>query len=327
LGIADLRFGIWDLGFGIWDWFACLTRLGYDKRMTAQSFQLASLLLILLSCLSSYGEDISQVAVVDDERINEASGLAASYLYPGCAWVHNDSGDKPRLFLIDADGKTKAVVKVDDADNVDWEDMCSFKTGDQSWLLIGDIGDNGRKRGDRGGKNPQCRLYLLHEPVIPDTKKTPSIEAKQTIRITFEYDDGPADCEGIAVDTERQEILLLTKSLPQKCGLYSMPLDLEDSKQKRTASRIARPFIPFATALDISPDGRTMAIGSMLNGMLVRRQPDESWSQAFNHVGTAVHLPPRKQGETICFDVTGQSLFLNSEGKRQPLWRVEIPTP
>lgn len=261
---------------------------------------------------------------MDDERITESSGLAASYLYPDCVWVHNDSGDKPRLFLVDANGKTKAVVKIDDAENVDWEDMCSFKIDDQPWLLIGDIGDNSRKRGD---KSPKCRLYLLHEPVIPNTNVASSIEVKQTIRITFEYDDGPEDCEGVAVDTERQEILLLTKSLPQKCGLYSIPLDLKDSKQKHKAKRIASPFIPFATALDISPDDRTMAIGSMLNGMLVQRQPNESWSQAFSHVGTSINLPPRKQGETICFDITGQSLFLNSEGKRQPLWRVEIPTP
>lgn len=281
-------------------------------------------LLVWLSCLPCQCEDISQVAVVDDERITESSGLAASYLYPDCVWVHNDSGDKPRLFLVGDDGKTKAVVKIDDADNVDWEDMCSFKIGDQPWLLIGDIGDNDRKR---AAKAPKCRLYLLHEPVIPNTKLQSSIKAKQMIRITYEYDDGPEDCEGVAVDTERQEILLLTKSLPQKCGLYSIPLDLKDPKQKHKAKRIASPFIPFATALDISPNGRTMAIGSMLNGMLVRREPDESWSQAFNHVGFSINLPPRKQGETICFDITGHSLLLNSEGKRQPLSRVKIPSP
>lgn len=292
--------------------------------MTARILQLTSSLVVLLSCLPCHGEGISQVAIVDDERITEASGLAASYLYPGCVWMHNDSGDKPRLFLINSDGSTKAVVKIDDADDFDWEDMCAFIINGRSWLLIGDVGDNGRKRGD---KDPKCRLYLLPEPVIPNTKEPPSIETKQKIRITYEYDDGPADCEGVAVDPERHEILLLTKSLPQKCGLYTIPLDLEDPKQKRTAKRIARPFIPFATALDISPDGRTMAIGSMLNGMLVRRRPSESWSQAFDHVGTAINLPPRQQGETICFDTTGQSLFLNSEGKRQPLWRVHIPTP
>ena len=292
--------------------------------MPSQFLKLTAWLLVLLSSLPSRCEDISQVAIVDDERITESSGLAASYLYPGCVWIHNDSGDKPRLFLVDANGKTKAVVKIDDADDFDWEDMCSFKIKDQPWLLIGDIGDNGRKRGD---KDPKCRLYLLHEPVIPNTKQPPSIDTKPAVRITLEYDDGPEDCEGVAVDAERQEILLLTKSLPQKCGLYTIPLELDDAKQKRKAKRIARPFIPFATGLDISPDGRTMAIGSMLNGMLVRRQPNESWAQAFGHVGTAINLPPRKQGETICFDITGKSLFLNSEGPRQPLWRLEIPTP
>lgn len=266
--------------------------------------------------------DFKQIAIVDDERITESSGIAASYRYPGCVWLHNDSGDKPRLFLIDADGKTRATVKVVDADDFDWEDMCSFKVAGEPWLLIGDIGDNSRRRGK---KDPKCRLYLLKEPVLPESKRGSTVDVDFDIRITLEYADGPEDCEGIAVDSERQEILMLTKSLPHKCRLYRVPLDLTDSKQKHSATSIAHPFIPFATALDISLDGRTMAIGSLLNGMIVRRQQAESWTDAFQRVGTAINLPPRKQGETICFDISGKWLFLNSEKKRQPLWRLKVP--
>ena len=81
----------------------------------------------------------------------------------------------------------------------------------------------------------------------------------------------------------------------------------------------------FATGLDISANGRTMAVATMLNGVVVRRQPDESWSAAFSRPGTVISLPPRRQGETICFDLTGQYLFLNSEEKKQPLWRMNVP--
>lgn len=267
-------------------------------------------------------DDAQQMAIVQDARIAESSGLAVSYTYPGAVWIHNDSGDGPQLFLVGLDGETKAVVKVLDAKAHDWEDMCSFKIGDQSWLLIGDIGDNQRQRGD---KQPDCCLYLLKEPVIPPSNGLPTFSWSVTATIRFRYEDKAWDCEGLAVDSERKEILLLTKGLPRKCGLYVMPLDLNDRKQKRKAKRIASPFILYATALDISPSGRTMVVGSMINGLSVTRQAEQSWADAFKARGTAFALPPRRQGETICFDQTGQWLYLNSESPQQPLWRMRPP--
>ncbi|HHH30426.1 MAG TPA: hypothetical protein ENK57_19085, partial [Polyangiaceae bacterium] len=38
------------------------------------------------------------------EALNEISGLAPSAIHEGMYWAHNDSGDVPRLFLLDADG-------------------------------------------------------------------------------------------------------------------------------------------------------------------------------------------------------------------------------
>lgn len=35
-----------------------------------------------------------------NEAIDEASGLAASWRHEDLLWVHNDSGDEPRLFLM-----------------------------------------------------------------------------------------------------------------------------------------------------------------------------------------------------------------------------------
>lgn len=269
-------------------------------------------------------QEPERLAIVQDQQIDESSGLAVSDANPGMLWVHNDSGDKPRLFLVDREGQTRCILKVDGAEAVDWEDMCSFRSAGQSWLLIGDVGDNDRKR---TLANKPVRLYLLKEPriMLADTvvKTSCSVQAV----ITFDYRGGPWNCEGVAVDTERQEILLLTKSLPQHNGLYRLPLDLQTPQQQHTARRIASPFIPFATALDISPDNRTMVVATMLNGLIIRRTATQSWGEAFTAAGKPFSLPPRPQGETICFDSTGNWLFLNSEKPRQPLWRMSVPAP
>ncbi len=265
-------------------------------------------------------DDAKELAILKDKNINESSGIAVSYTVDNAVWIHNDSGDKPRLYLAGLNGETLAVVDIRNADAHDWEDMCSFRIDGESWLLIGDIGDNSRRR---GAKDPVCQLYLVKEPTVKSSESKLSITVAATIQ--FSYDDGVWDCEGLAVDCERREILLLTKELPHKCGLYVLPLDMNDAKQKLTARRIASPFIPYATAIDISPSGRTLVVGTMFNALAVKRSAAESWEQAFRVAGTSFSLPPRKQGETICFDRTGKWLFVNSEGARQPLWRVPAP--
>ncbi len=265
-------------------------------------------------------DDFVPFAVIGDKRIDESSGIAISRTHDDAVWLHNDSGDKPRLFLVGVDGNTRAVVNVEDADAVDWEDMCSFEFDGQPWLLIADVGDNNARR-DKD--HSQCVLYLLKEPTVPpnDDKHRTTVD----VRIRFEYEDGPHNCESVAVDVERQEILLLTKTAPLECRLYRMPLDLDDKRQSRKARQVASPAIPFATAIDISPDGRKMAIATMWSAVLVDRHPGQTWADAFQNIPTPLTLPPRRQGETVCFDRAGTFLYLNSEFPSQPLWRIKVP--
>lgn len=258
-----------------------------------------------------------QLAVVQDERISECSGLACSSLHKDAVWMHNDSGDKPRLFLVGLDGKTQSVCHIRDADAVDWEDMCSFRQQDQSWLLIGDVGDNGAKRTRK--KSP-CTLYLLKEPSVSAEEQ----QAKWDIRIRFEYEDGPHNCEGVAVDVEREEILLLTKESPLTTGIYRLPLNTEDRKQNLTAQRIARLPMAFATGLDISRDSRLLMGITMWEGWICERKGSDSWAQALKGTVHRVALPQRRQGESVCFSANSQRLLVNSEKTQQPLWALNV---
>ncbi|MFN6114175.1 MAG: hypothetical protein ACK47W_10600 [Bacteroidota bacterium] len=47
--------------------------------------------------------------------IPEVSGLVASYLNPGLIWMHNDSGDEPRLFALTLPGNLIASVRLEGA--------------------------------------------------------------------------------------------------------------------------------------------------------------------------------------------------------------------
>ncbi len=282
---------------------------------------------VAMATSESVDTDAEKLAVVADAQILEASGLAISHCQDNAVWMHNDSGDTARLFLVGLNGKTLAVVSLKNVDAFDWEDMCSFEADGERWLLVGDTGDNARQRGK---KNPKCRLLLIKEPTIDaktrDADKPVEIAVDVVSQIEFQFPDGPEDCESLAVDTEQRQILLMTKTNPLTCRLFQMPLNLSPGKQNGELALVSNLAVPYATAMDISGDGRSLVAVNMLSGVLVRRANGETWQLACKMPAQVLNLPARPQGESVCFAAGGNSLLLNSEGVRQPLWRVAIPS-
>jgi hypothetical protein len=84
----------------------------------------------------------------------ESSGLVASPTHPGLFWTHNDSGDAPRIFAIDAAGELVAEFRVEGAAHSDWEDIAADGAGH---LYIGDFGNNDNARRD-------LAVYRIAEP-------------------------------------------------------------------------------------------------------------------------------------------------------------------
>ena len=66
------------------------------------------ILITLISCteiitpIDSF-KDVQDLGVIENVgQIQEASGIVASYRNKGYLWTHNDSGDRNRIFLLDA---------------------------------------------------------------------------------------------------------------------------------------------------------------------------------------------------------------------------------
>jgi hypothetical protein len=258
----------------------------------------------------------TKLGTVSDDRINEASGVAVSRATKNAVWMHNDSGDKPRLFLTGLDGTTKSELELKGVSATDWEDMCSFQLDGKNWLLIGDVGDNQK---DRATKREKARLYLVEEP----SKLKKRLKIKPTRTIKFEYEDGPHDCEGVTVDVKSKRILLLTKSLlPGGCHLYSMPLN---PGKKPVARKIADLPVPIATAMDLSADGRRLVVLTPVVGFMIDRKEDETWGQASRRIPTVMRIPRLPQAEAICFSHDSSKLYMISEGMNQPIWEMVPP--
>ena len=89
-------------------------------------------------------------------EISESSGLVKSRTQRGVFWTHNDSGDRPRIFAIDAQGRLLGEFAVEGALARDWEDIAIDDAGN---LYIGDVGNNANQRRD-------LVVYRVPEPDV-----------------------------------------------------------------------------------------------------------------------------------------------------------------
>lgn len=268
-----------------------------------------------------------ELARVADKRITESSGIARSIRRPGHFWTHND-GNAPRLYCINERGETVGFVKLEGATFDDCEDVASFQwsgpsaepaaVGGAPYLLYADTGDNELSR-------REYRLHLIEEPVLKQSSKRSAKkpqEAPVAMSISFRYPDGPHDCEAVAVDPQSAKVYLATKERQRGCLVYELDLPETAPEEPLVARYITRLATPPAAALDISPDGRRAVLLTDNGAYEFERREGQDWPAAFGNRLCRLKMPPRENGESICYGDDGKSLYLTSEGARQALWQV-----
>lgn len=261
---------------------------------------------------------------VADRRIKESSGLAASWLWPGALWTHNDSGHGVTLFQLGREGGVSGSVTLKAPGALDIEDVCSFEFDGVARLAVADVGDNRRKRA-------AVSVLLLDEPELRAGENLRDHAVSR--RIFFTYADGPQDCESVAYDPQTRSLLLISKSWPDlktlsvpRAGVYVLPLDDDAGDgapgDPRVLERVADLTLKVTTAADVSPDGRRLVVLTYGDAYQYVRGPGQTWAQVLAGAPVRVALGPRGQSEGLCFGLDGRTLWISSEGRNQPLFRV-----
>jgi hypothetical protein len=259
----------------------------------------------------------------------ETSGLAVSTRTPGLLWTHNDSGGEPVLFALALDGSLRGSVRLSGVVNRDWEDVTAFMLDGRSWLLAAETGDN-------YAKFTQCALHVVAEPAADELNPTKSLDQLPAYTIHFVYEDGPRDCEAVAVDVRERAVYLLTKrDYPNR--LYRLPLAATLATQPAVAHRVgtawafpqpdalqrlspqlAVAYGHWPTAMNFLPDGSGAFVLTYGALYFFPREAGESWTAALARAPTT--LPPFSlpQAEALAVSPDGADVYVASE--RTPLF-------
>ena len=265
--------------------------------------------------------EVVDVVWLGDRSLVESSGLAVSTRQKGHYWTHNDSGDKACLYAFDCDGEPTGKVELTAITANDWEDCCSFLQEGKSRLLIADCGDNSRGRAN-------IKLLIFDEP---DPRQ--SAVLKKVCSITVRYPDGPRDCEAVAVDPVRKQIVLLTKSFLPQAGVYVVPLpsrskDGVDSTV--TAEKVTSLALPLVTAADIDQITGDLWVTNYFQVFCFRATKRVMpLAEQLKQLPTARDLPRWRQVEAVAVD-GDQNVWVTSEGSPTPLGRLildEVTAP
>ena len=298
------------------------------------------LLLTLCGCTPSGGTEPPQPRVIDlagqleDRRLAEASGIAASTRRDDVLWIINDGGAKSIIHATTLEGSIHGQLRIDKVENRDWEDLAAVTIDGIPYLVVAEIGDN-------DSRHKESRLYVIEEPAIELEDDRKLREAADRV-IEFGYPDGPRDAESLAVDdAERLAYILTKRDLPPR--LYSVPLAAEPGarvtakflgpvhslpdppRRDVEMAGITKDWYWQPTAMDFSPDGRYAVILTYAGVYLYRRGDGQSWYQALNTEPYGLTINRIRDAESIAFAADGRVLYLTVEARGgAPLFRIDI---
>lgn len=280
---------------------------------------------------SSYNDYLDK-GIIENEQLDEGSGLIASRKNPGYFWAHNDSGDSNRLFFFDSNGKGKKEFNLLNAVNRDWEDIGIVTESDGSaTIYLADFGDNNLLY-------PSYAIYWFKEPTVSLSGPEKN-DISQVKKIEFTLPEGPRDMECLMIDQTTKDIYIISKRENLK-RLYKISAANVKDGVKVTAEFVSElgfsnPFssaqsvkeLFYITAGDITSDNQEIIIrnygyiyywkmktGESIPDALARQAkvvPSQSKYSSTDGLG-------EPQGEGLAFASDGSGYYTISESANTP---------
>ncbi|MDX1349780.1 MAG: T9SS type A sorting domain-containing protein [Putridiphycobacter sp.] len=171
-------------------------------------------ILLVLPCVLALGQNTSVVTTLSSS-LSETSGLIT---LNGKLITHNDSGGEAALYEIDTiTGNFTRKVIVENANNVDWEDLAR----DNQYIFIGDFGNN-------NGNRTNLKIYRVlisdYFNAVNDTVQAEEINYSYADQTDFTYSQYSTNFDAEAMEVYHDTIYIFTKNWGnQKSYVYGIP--------------------------------------------------------------------------------------------------------
>ena len=276
---------------------------------------------------------------LQNDELNEASGISASLTLPGVLYVINDSGNAPRLYAIDEQGQSLATWDIA-VRNRDWEDLARISYAGENYLVIGDTGNNLLR--DRC-----ATLHFILEPSMPVT----SAELSPSNSVDVCFDDGPHNIEAIAITDGR--LYMLSKEPVSSAGrnpsnVYrislpdGVPIDRNITQlmaehigelplrsigvEGLMAAAVVGVDLTHPTSMEFDTASNSAYILTYREVLRVKRDTGQSWADAFGLPAERVLSHRLSQAEALTV-APGQAVWFTSEKGKAPLWAIPLALP
>jgi hypothetical protein len=257
---------------------------------------------------------------LSDRAMSETSGIASSCIFKDMFYVHNDSGDESRFFMISSDGKLHRILKYDSSPD-DCEDVAvgPGPIKGKSYVYLADIGDNSSNR-------DAITIYRFEE------KKTwlkDSIINLTSQKLHLQYPDGPKDAETLMIDPVDKLFYIVTKR-KDTVRIYTSPLahKTNDTLTLTFRGKLffegTKPF-KWITSGDISKDGDKALLKSYDKVYYWKRKGEEHLWQTLQKKPKILTYQAEKMGEAIGFAADGKNYYTVSEGVYAPIYYYTMP--
>lgn len=283
-------------------------------------------------CDGLYGPP-QNAAILGDPALVEASGIVASPTTPGLLWLHNDSGDRARIFAVRTDGTRLGRVTLAGVQARDFEDIAAAPCPDGSGpcLWVADIGNNNHNRND-------LAVYVFPEPEVDPAVPFADRDSAPVARYRFHYPMAAApDAEALLVAPDGSTFYILEKIDWDRARAWKHPgawvadADVELISLAAFATPgVNRPGGRLITGGSMHPTGRRMLVRTYTGVYEYRFDagggPEDL--DAAERVQVALGPDSEPQGEAVAYDEAGTGVYTISEGAARALHHYAcVPAP
>jgi hypothetical protein len=228
-------------------------------------------------------------------------------------WANNDSGDSARVFLLNSQGETVAIVKLKGASARDWEDIDI--AGDS--VYVADIGDNLSWRDG-------LQIYRFVEPELDATIVGQELEVEPQKTVVL-YPGKARDAETL-LSAPDGRIWILSKEAGGS-SLFTADFKADATQEMKWVGEKIQfgatgHFTKLATGGNFSPDGSKLVVTTYAQIYEWKLPAPYEVSSLSTLTPDIRPLPSMKQCESICYSADGKQILVSTEGKNSPIYAL-----